>query len=205
MDGHFEQGDLDLISLTGTETPDVRAEDGLRTDVRGGRVDDLEADLLGLPVRLAGHPHDAALGLCRYVQTRSQPRRAVQPETADSGVYDLRLLGANGPRPQSEGLHHTGAKVLDDDVGAGDQLPCDPPAARILQIQRDTSLVPAVGVEHGPAGNTDHPGRFAVDRLDLDDIGSHVTEKLSGGGRRDELAEVDDSDTFQGLGHRGPS
>ncbi len=84
---------------------------------------------------------------------------------------------------------------MDEDIGAADQVRQDLPAGRALQVNGDAALV-AVAVE--PLGahalvslHADIPVKVPLGRLDLDDVGAHVAESLSGERTQQNVTELD--------------
>ncbi len=129
----------------------------------------------GLPV--AGHPHqdDAPIAFAQNV------------------VAEIPLLQRARP------------EVLDDDVGALDEVEEEVAAAGLTQVERDGLLVAGVHrpeevvpVEFGLPPGAQRIGRAR--RLDLDDLGAHVAEQPSRERSRDQRADLDDPDAVQRAG-----
>jgi hypothetical protein len=126
-------------------------------------------------------------------------------------VDDAPIDGADLLDREAELVHHAGAVVLDEHVGAAEQ-----PAERLLalsrlEIERDAALAVVVGDEvraiGAAAGGAERIA--AVGMLDLDHRGAELAEQHARIGRGDHGAELDDGHSVEWsrrrLGHRSLS
>ena len=102
-------------------------------------------------------------------------------------------------------LQRAGPEVLDDDVGALDEIEEEVAARGLAQIERDGFLVAGVhrpeevmAVEFGLSPGAQRVGRSR--RLDLDDLGAHVAEQPARERPGDQRADLDDADAVQRAG-----
>jgi hypothetical protein len=113
------------------------------------------------------------------------------------------------PLPRkAQPVHHAGPEVLDDDVGALEQLAEDLLALVRLHVQRQAALV---AVEHREVEAVDvrqvaqlgardvAPARL----LDLDHVGAHPGEQLRAHRPGLDVGHVDDPDPCEGFPHLG--
>src|SRR5262249_47569847 len=111
---------------------------------------------------------------------------------------------------EPEPLHDAGPEVLDEDVGARDQLPGDGLAVGVLEVDGQAPLVPVgrheedadpvlVEVAARPVPLPECPAR----RLDLDDVGAEVGEERVARGAEQELGEAEEADALEGRQRRG--
>ena len=104
---------------------------------------------------------------------------------------------------EAELLHHTGAEVVHDHIGGGDQRADRGDALRGFQVEREATFVPvqtSVGQAHtvnkGTPAAAPVPG---VGPLDLDHVGAVVGENLGANRALVNVTEINDADA----GERG--
>src|SRR5690606_19643980 len=88
-------------------------------------------------------------------------------------------------------------EILDQHVGFPDQSAYHRLPRRHVSIDRKAALVAAVGGEEARGGPLEEPRAIALDRLDLDDVGTEVCENHSAGRTHHHLAELDDANAVQ--------
>src|SRR5262249_23490922 len=105
---------------------------------------------------------------------------------------------------QAQPLHDPGAEVLDEDVGAGNQLLRDRLAVGPLQVEGEAPLVAVRGHEEdGEAALVEVAPRpvalpeLAARRLDLDDVGPEIRQELDARRPQQELGERQDANTLE--------
>src|SRR5207249_4238958 len=123
-------------------------------------------------------------------QRSEGPGRAV---AGDRHVHQPRVQARQVIPADPEPVHDTRAEVLDDDVGAADEVEEYLAARCALQVeyQRALAAVPADEAEEL------EPERIAARRLDLDDVGAELGEQQRTERTRDEIAEVEDTDPLE--------
>ena len=101
-----------------------------------------------------------------------------------------------------------GAGVGDEDVGVLEQLHHDLVALLGLEVQSDEALMEVGHVEcqvlliaggHAENDSLVRAARIALERFDLDDVGTPLAEDTAGGRGCQERGEVDDLQTLQRL------
>src|ERR1700677_4960387 len=106
------------------------------------------------------------------------------PERRDRAQHERGILAMQHLPAEPEPVESAGREALDDDVGAARQLQKNIRAARVVEIERQRSLVEIVEPEKQTAvamrqfveERTDSPRVVAGGRLYLDDVGAHVRE-----------------------------
>ena len=90
---------------------------------------------------------EAARGLGDGVEGRPVAIRPVRAEARDRAIDQARIDALQPLGVDAEPRGHAGAEVLDEDVGAGDQLVERGEIVRLLGVERDAALVAVVGLE----------------------------------------------------------
>ena len=164
------------------------------------------------------HPHrhtaglgrqvaQAAHGLGHHAKTGAVTVRATLAVTAHAQHDQPRVQPLQGVRPQAPALHGAGAKVLYHHIAFGGQPAHDVLRLTLPQVQRQRALVARL---HLP------PDRGAVleqaplaqritraGRLDLDDLGPEVRQRLGRKRPGNQLAEFQHLETVQRTGAQG--
>ena len=166
-------------------------------------VDESDAHRPGAVLRIAGDRCEAGHRLDEKVLARPFDVGAIGPEARSGSKYHARIGRLQGVVPEAQLLHHAGAKILTYDIRARDQLPRDLLTFARLQIEREAPLVP-VGTEEQGCLAIDPLVRAAplplerpVQRLDCDDIGTQIAERLHGVGPQQEVVEAYHLDPIQ--------
>src|SRR5262245_53250801 len=140
----FLHRDLDELALAGALALDIGGHDRGGGVHAGAGVADGGAAADGLAILEPGHAHDAARRLGDHVEALVLAVRAGEPEALDAGHDDARVRGVQPLVVETEFLHHAGSEVLDGDVGPLDPAERQRAPIRVLQVDRDATLV---GVE----------------------------------------------------------
>src|SRR5688572_2330522 len=159
------------LALEESDGHAVRGEDA------AAQVRDRDAHPQRAVPRQARHRHEAAHALRDLVEAGAGRVRAGLSEARDAGVYEARVHLRERRVIDAQAILHVGAEVLQQHVGALDQLLQHLDALRLLEVQGDRALVavrvlviravlPAEGVV--PA--------HALGHLDLDHVGAPVGE-----------------------------
>src|SRR3954470_9062218 len=198
--------DLDALAAPRVRALVERRADRAEQVDRVARVADLGAGDDRRAVLEAGRAHRAAgrlgdvlvgLRVLERAGAEALQRRVDQPR-----VELVQVL----PR-EAETVHHARAEVLDQDVGAVDQLAEDLLALVGLHVEGEA---PLVAVEHREVERV-HVGQIAqlgagdvtaARLLDLDDVRSHPGEQLGADRTGLHVRHVDDADSVEGLRNR---
>jgi hypothetical protein len=122
---------------------------------------------------------------------------------ADRAVDEARIEHARVLETEPQPLDDAGAEVLDEHVGAGDQLPQGPHVALALQVYGKALLGAVDGMEDGGIAALRvaeiKPAReiAALRPLDLDDAGAEIHQPQRAIGAGQELAHVHDQKAAQ--------
>ena len=151
------------------------------------------------PVRKRRMSHRLPTGYAPPLDSTLGPGLAVP---GDGTVDEARMPPGQRVVIESELRQAAGAKVLDQDVGGGDQL-MQPCGARLrLQIERDALLVPVQSEKKRaePAAMRRPGARIvALGRLfHLDHFGTHVAQHHGAVGPREDPCQVDDTQSGKG-------
>jgi hypothetical protein len=125
-------------------------------------------------------------------------------EARNARVHESRIHRSQGFVAHAETLGHTGTCVLHQHVGCFDQRIQHVAVGGILQVQRDAALVSIQRQEAGTVlaleTKTHRMTRRVADlgRLDLDDIGAHVTQQHAAEWPRHDLRNIQYADAGQG-------
>ena len=127
------------------------------------------------------------------VEAGQRSKGAGRAVAGDRHVHQPRVQARQVIPADPEPVHDTRAEVLDDDVGAADEVEEYLVARCALQVehQRALAAVPADEAEELEAE------RIAARRLDLDDVGTQLGEQQRTERTRDEIAEVEDTDPLE--------
>ena len=189
-----------------------RGHHAVRAVHPGEQVADRYADPLRVVGSGAGERHQAGLALGDLVVAGATALGAVVAEAGDRQHHEARVALHERVDPEPEALEDAGAEVLDEHVGAVDELQQHLAVGLGLEVEGDGLLV-AVGGEEvrrlavvlGADERRPPPaGVVAAARgLDLDDAGAEVAHHHRGVRPGQGTGEVDDQDAVQRAGH-GP-
>src|SRR5215510_7326285 len=159
------------------------------------------ADPRGWPAVVAVHHHEPGEGLHHGLVAGLELERARAAEGPYRAVDEPReALGERlGAEPHL--LEGAGTEVLNEDVGAPDQLQQPLDVGGLLEIEGDAALVRVDGEEARrdalPEGRAPAARVVTLGPLDLDDVGAHVAEDLRGDGAGQILRDLDDGDAVE--------
>ena len=158
-----------------------------------------------LAVLFAGNRHHAATGLDHHVIGRFQRIRAGVAKPRYGAIDQPGVLGVQVLPAISKPLHHTGAVVLQNDIGLRQKPFKYNAVSRCLQVQRDTLLTVIDGGEIGALAvleGGEGAGVVALARLlHLDNPGPQVRQDHRAIGPRQHMGEVQNGDVFERGGH----
>ena len=191
--------DADLLALAAALALQQREQDALH-HVHAGGVVGQRGGVGGHRMRRIGLPrHHAAHRLRQHVLAALVGVRAGLAEAGADGVDDAWVERAAGVVAEAHAVHHAGAEVVDDDIGAGDQRLHRRHALGVAQVEGDAALVAVEAAEDrvvDPLRRRE--GRAAqvagAGALDLDHVGAVVAEHLGADRAHHDLGEVDDAD-----------
>ena len=197
------QVDDDLVAPAGAQLVYERAQnagrhhDGGVVVAEGLRRDGRSRVLFGERARdaAASGPADRVVagGVCKLAELAI---------AAHLGPNKVREFLGEGGIVEAELLEGSGAHVVHEDVGIGDQLLQNGQALFGFEVQGDPVLVRVVEIDGGIFGL----GEFATEtralralgvagkRLDLNDLGAHFGQDANGRGGRDVRAHLDHFD-----------
>ncbi len=201
--------DLDLLPLAGLLAPVERGEDAI-DHVHG-------ADLVGQPgagrhrrlVAAPGVGDQPGQALDKHVLSRPVDIGPFLAVAGAGAVDDPRVYGTEILVAVAELGKHARPEVLHHHIGLPGHLHHHPMHLAALEIEGDRPLVAVPGQEvralraAHPFGKEGHGAeQIASARpLDLDDVGSHVAQKLSGERPLQQMAEIQDGDAVESLVH----
>ncbi len=195
--GAVEQRRPQLLALAGAALVIQRGETPDHRQHRVGRVGHPETDVEGL-VAFA-HRARLVLETGRRLEDRIEPAEvrlrsleAVRPGVAvhDVGIDALAVFVRD-----PETLRDPGGHVVVDDVGPLDELQRDLFAPLRLDVEADVALATRAAHER----LVDHPHAVAGHGLDLDHLGTEITEDHRSERTGEVLTEVDDQNPFERL------
>ena len=121
-------------------------------------------------------------------------------ESADLTIYQAGRQGPQCRGPQPLSFHGAGTRILQHDVGATSQFEGLFPVDSLAQVQHNRTLAAVISGKHravGVARPANSACRVAAWRFHLDHFSAEVCQRLGGGWRSNELAELDDSQALQ--------
>ena len=179
-------------------------EHGHRCVAAREHIDQCDSDLHGLAVRRPGYGHPARLGLRHEIVAGP---RALWPKSTHGTPNELRMRAEQIGRAELACLEHSGAKVVDHDVGARDQSAHEFAIARRIEGGGDAQFVAIAAQEIGalaPLIERRTPGSTviaAAGPLDLDDIGAKIAKNHRGERASKYPTQVDDLYAVKWLNH----
>src|SRR3954451_5391373 len=198
--------DLDALAAPRVRSLVQRRADRAEQVDRVARVADLGAGDDRRAVLEAGRAHRAA-GRLGDVLVGLRVLERAGAEALQRRVDQPRVELVQGLPREAEAVHHARAEVLDQDVGAVDQLAEDLLALVGLHVEGEA---PLVAVEHREVEAV-HVGQIAqlaagdvpaAGLLDLDDVGSHPGQELRADRAGLHMRHVHDADALEGLRKR---
>ncbi len=163
-------------------------------------VDDRDARLRR-SVGRAGHAHQPADRLDERVVAR-ECRALPLAEARDLAVDDAWVDGGDLLVAEPEALERARLEVRDHHVRALAQPTCELAVGGVAEVEDDRALVAIRGMVVGGAALRIRRRRpasrvVAVRRLDLDDVGAQVAERLRDERAREHPGQVDDAQAVQ--------
>ena len=141
-----------------------------RHSVRNRRAND--ARVFGIDQQ----PQKPAGGLRDSVKGRAIALRPLAAKAGDRGVDEARVDALEARSIDIQPIRHTGAEILDEDIGLRHQLVEHGEVLRVLGINRDRTLIAVVGLEMRAVElaleGTEGIARAGL--FDLDDIGAQI-------------------------------
>ena len=170
----------------------------------GQDVRDRDADRHGVIIRISTQPRNAGERLDEKVLAGLLAPRPVDAVPGDGAVDDAGVDLANRLISQAQPLHHAGPEILDDDVGARDELLHQREIPSILKVRGEAALVPVDRMEeravalHLKIREIEPPAELpAVRPLDLNDGCAEIGESQGARRPREELAKVEDEEPVE--------
>ena len=209
QDGRVEQGHLHPLAAAQALPGQQRAEHGVAHHHGGADVHHRRERPHAFAVGITVHGNEAAFGLRDGIEAEAVGEGAFAAVGGHRAVDQARVQGKAGLVVQPQATHHARGEVLDQHVGAADEVARQRQPLRGLQVQRDALLV-AVAPDEGCAlVQLRVHGRIAARvvaadrRLDLDHLGAHVGQDHGRQRPRDEVREVHHPDAVQRMGCAG--
>ena len=201
-DARLQHVDLDAVAAAGPLAIVKSAEDAVAREHAGGVVGDGRPARLRM-LRVELQAEDAAQRHRHIIVGRPL---AVGPGFAEPGDRAMDQPGIGGLErllPQSELGHDAGPIILEQDVGAGEELEQDGTARLRAQVELDAALAAVVGDEiRAVLPAAEIAERIAALRmLDLDHVGAEIGEHHAGERRRDHRAQLDHVHALEDIGH----
>src|SRR5262245_17015090 len=201
--GHrsLQEGAVDALAQSGLGPVEQGVADAERGEDAGREVEERDAGPDRRAAGLARDRHDSAECLHERLVAGAVLARSGAPERRDRAIDEARVERGQRVVAQAEALHRPRPEILDEDVGALDQIAEDLGALRRLQIERQVSLV---AVDHEVRRRlpalVGRPGTRLVARarvFHLDDVGAHVGQEHAAKGPGQDAREIEDADTVE--------
>ncbi len=150
------------------------------------------------------HFGDSRLSLDRRRISHPRAKRTVLAVAADRGVDDTGVAGRDRLVIQPKGGESTGPEVLHDHVGGIAETKSDIAGARHVEVDAQVALTGVllriVARDLAVAGER-LPGQVATRRLELDDFGTQVEQRLGAVGPSEHAGEINDANAFERKRH----
>ena len=147
---------------------------------------------------------DSRLSLDRRRVGHPRAPRTVLAVTSDRGVGTTRVAGRDRLVIQPEGGEGTGPEVLHDHVGGVAEPKSDLAGTRHVEVDAHVALARVllgVVARDLPVAGERLPGQVATRRLELDDVGTQVEQRLSAVGTSQHAGEINHADAFERKRH----
>src|SRR5207253_2403878 len=194
------------LAEAGLRPIEERVADAERGEDSGRQVEERDAGPDRRAVGLSRDRHDSAERLHESLVPRAVLPRSRPAERGDGAVDETGVDRRQGVVAEAEALHGARPEILDEDVGALDEIPEDVGAFRGLQIEREIPLVAVDDeIRRRLPALVRRPGPRLVARagvFHLDDVGPHVGQQHAAEGPREDTREIDDTDTVEREGSR---
>src|SRR5438876_795990 len=206
--GHrgLQERAVDALAEAGLRPIEERVADAERGEDSGRQVEERDAGPDRRAVGLSRDRHDSAERLHESLVPRAVLPRSRPAERGDGAVDETGVDRRQGVVAEAEALHGARPKILDEDVGALDEIPEDVGAFRGLQIECEIPLVSVDDeIRRRLPALVRRPGPRLVARagvFHLDDVGPHVGQQHAAEGPREDTREIDDTDTVEREGSR---
>ena len=186
-----QQGRLDALAAAGALPHEEAGEHRLSGERRRVVVGDRDAQILRRSSE-ALQRHHPGHRLEEWIEARPIDVRTCRSERGDRAVHEPRIDRGQPRVPETEAIGDAGPHVLEEHVGARDELFDDREPLGRLEVQGDRSLATVPRVEAGQLAK-----RFALERLDLDDRRAEVGEHHAGVRAGDVAGAVDDPNALE--------
>jgi hypothetical protein len=150
--------------------------------------------------------HQPRVGLHEWIVARPCGERAFSAERGDRAVHEPRIEPRGSREVETELLDDARTQALDENIRALDEPLENVDAPFALEVDGEAPLVSIQrhedGALAGPERWTPSPRIVPPSRaLDLDDLGTHVTERLRAEWAGHVLGEVGDDDSIERKRH----
>jgi hypothetical protein len=198
----LEHGHLDRLPAPGPLPGEQRGQDRAEPEQGDGLVGHGGADVLrrtAVPL----HGGESGDGLDGVVVGGEIPVRPVRAEAQQPAVHQPRVARLQVVVAQAELAQRPRPHVGDKHVGPGDDPQQGLPAARGLEVHRETALA-VVHAEEDRAHlrvptAAEVPGHVPGRRFDLDHVGAHPGEQQAAVRPHQRAAQINDADAGEGL------
>ena len=195
--GRLDHVDVDAAAGAGRLPREQRAEDAVTGVEAGELVRDRRPAHHGI-LRIEEQAEHAAQRLTDHVEGRPLAVGTAPVEAGNRAIDQTWIDLSQRREAELAALHHAGAEVLDQHVGAFDQIEQGLASRRILDVDDDAALVAVVADEiRAVFPRAEGPERIAGRRLHLDDVRAKVREQQACIRRGDETAQFQNGDTVQ--------
>ena len=195
--------DLDQPALAGLGPREQRGENAHGVERGGVLIDDDRTDGRRLAVGAPGSHRKTRHRLEQQVLPRAILVRPVRSESGRDGIDQARVDGLQRLVTEPQLGHGARPEILHHDIGRRDQLLHGSDAVGMLEINGEAALV-APGRQMIDAiardemiGDRPVALKRALDRLDRDDIGAEIGERLRGQRAREVMIEAEDLDAVE--------
>src|SRR5262249_1108728 len=201
----LQQRRVHPLSLAGGFALEQRDHDAKRAEQTGGQIGNRDADADWPLSRQAGDRHQAAHTLRDLIEARPVAIRTVLTKARNAGEDNALVHLAQGFIVDTETVFHIGTEILDHDIGLLNHALERTEPLRRFQIKRDAALVAMQVLKVGTVAWSAWTLAFFQmrRRLDLDDVGTPITELPDARGARAYAGEIKDGEAGKGLGGPG--
>ncbi len=213
----FDLRHVHVLTFAGLPGPVDRGEHPDQAEHAGDRVSGRTAPQHWFAVGIARKVRESRGLLSRVGEADVVPPGAGRSERRERDHHQPRVDLTQRLVAEAELRHDARRVILGEHVGRDQQLPQDLSSARLAQVEREAVFVAVHRIEDrrelicravlgrldGLPGTPETPWIESMRRLDLDDLRSHVAERLSHRRASPELGEVQDAQPAEGAGPAG--
>src|SRR5262249_19400970 len=145
IDRRAQHAHLDVDAVAGARALQERGQDSHRQERGAVLVDDGRADWRRWLPGATRDARETREGLEEKILPGPVAVRARLAVSGGRDVHEPRIPGPRRLPAETETLHHTRPEVLNQDVGALDETSGDREPLGVLEIERETPLVPVRG------------------------------------------------------------